>query len=253
MLGTSRHGPARRAGPLRGSRCRSGGLARPLRNLALRGNTRAPGRGGSRPHALANGNAGYRTHRSLRRRRRSGGRSNRSRPLGSRSSRFRNGRRGAWRFCSRRWRHPGFCGRNGGASSGSSRLRGWYTRRSRLARRRSRSARLCRGGRCGCFHASSLHGSFPGSFFRGGSSLLGSFRSNLGRSELLKVFANLFRGFDVNRTGVRLLFGDAYLRQVIEDYPGLDLEFAGQFVNADLVRIRHCVAFYSCGFSSGAG
>jgi hypothetical protein len=41
----------------------------------------------------------------------------------------------------------------------------------------------------------------------------------------------------VERARVRLLFRDADLRQVIDQDLGLDLEFSGQLVDADLVWI----------------
>jgi hypothetical protein len=45
--------------------------------------------------------------------------------------------------------------------------------------------------------------------------------------------ANLLRGFQVNGAGVRLLLRDPGLRQIVQDGPGLDLEFAGQLVDAN--------------------
>lgn len=38
---------------------------------------------------------------------------------------------------------------------------------------------------------------------------------------------------------MRLLLGDAYLREIIDQHFGLNFEFAGQFVNPDLVCVSH--------------
>ncbi len=38
---------------------------------------------------------------------------------------------------------------------------------------------------------------------------------------------------------MRLLFGDTKPGQKIDDRLGLDLEFAGQFVNSDLICVGH--------------
>lgn len=41
---------------------------------------------------------------------------------------------------------------------------------------------------------------------------------------------------------MRFLFGDPEAGQEIDDGFGLDLEFAGQLVNPDLVYIRHALS-----------
>jgi hypothetical protein len=46
-----------------------------------------------------------------------------------------------------------------------------------------------------------------------------------------------FGMLDIERTRVRLLFLDADLRQVVDQYLGLDLEFTRQLVNTDLIGI----------------
>jgi hypothetical protein len=43
--------------------------------------------------------------------------------------------------------------------------------------------------------------------------------------------------FDINRARVRLLLFDADLRQVVDQYLGLDLEFPRQLVQPDLFGI----------------
>jgi len=50
------------------------------------------------------------------------------------------------------------------------------------------------------------------------------------------VLAREFGVLDINRTRVGLLFGDADLREILDQDFGLDLEFPGQLVDADLVR-----------------
>lgn len=48
---------------------------------------------------------------------------------------------------------------------------------------------------------------------------------------------------------MRLLFGDAVARQKVDDCFGLDLEFAGQFVNSYLVWVyRHAFLRFSLVF-----
>jgi hypothetical protein len=55
-----------------------------------------------------------------------------------------------------------------------------------------------------------------------------------------KVLAHLYRGFYLDRAGVRLLLGNAGFGQIVNDGLCLDLELASQFVDSDLVRIGHC-------------
>jgi len=58
-------------------------------------------------------------------------------------------------------------------------------------------------------------------------------------SQRVEVLAHEFGMLDIERARVRLLLGDANLRQVLDQDFGLDLEFPGQLINSDLVRIRH--------------
>jgi hypothetical protein len=53
------------------------------------------------------------------------------------------------------------------------------------------------------------------------------------------VLADSYSGFNINGAGVRLFFSDAGFRQIIEDGLGLDLEVAGQFVDAYLIGVWH--------------
>jgi hypothetical protein len=57
----------------------------------------------------------------------------------------------------------------------------------------------------------------------------------------LNLFAHLLR--DVLRDGarVRLFFRDAIPRQQVNDGFRLDLQFAGQFVNSDLIYVGHAL------------
>jgi len=51
------------------------------------------------------------------------------------------------------------------------------------------------------------------------------------------MFADFFRGGNIYRTGVRLLFSDAGFRQIVNDRFGFDLKVAGQFVDANLIGV----------------
>jgi len=76
---------------------------------------------------------------------------------------------------------------------------------------------------------------FCGLFFSGGG-----FGGRFGVGERMEVLAHLLGSGDVNRTGVRLFFGDAHRRQEFEDELRLDLEFPGQVVDTNLVwMFRH--------------
>ena len=144
-------------------------------------------------------------------------------------------------------------------------LRGWNDRRpwngwsrsrrcgfsfDRACRRRCRTARFGdsrsgwmrnrwrsrRRSDCGGLHASRSGGCFFRCFIRycflfGRCFLFG---------ECAKVIAHFYRGFYLNRAGMRLLLGDAGFGQIVNDDLCLDLELASQFVDSDLVRIGHC-------------
>ena len=55
-----------------------------------------------------------------------------------------------------------------------------------------------------------------------------------------KVLAHFYCGFYLNRAGMRFFLGNAGFGQIVDDGFCLDLEFASQFVDSDLVRIGHC-------------
>jgi hypothetical protein len=57
------------------------------------------------------------------------------------------------------------------------------------------------------------------------------------RRETQEMLPREFGMLDIERTRVRLLFLDADLRQVVDQYLGLDLEFTRQLVNTDLIGI----------------
>ena len=88
---------------------------------------------------------------------------------------------------------------------------------TRLCRWSSRRTRLGLGCRC----------------FRGLVRLCSSFL----RGQFLKVLPHLLRVVQVERTGVRLLFRDADLRQVVDQDFRLDLEFPGQLIDSNLIRV----------------
>lgn len=53
------------------------------------------------------------------------------------------------------------------------------------------------------------------------------------------MLAHQFGVGEIERARVRLLLGDAYLRQVVDQDLGLDLQLAGQFIDANLICIGH--------------
>jgi hypothetical protein len=65
-------------------------------------------------------------------------------------------------------------------------------------------------------------------------------RVDLSFGQIPEMFAHPYGGFDIDRTRVRLFLCNAGFRQIIDDRLGLDLEFARQLVDADLIRFCHC-------------
>ncbi len=65
----------------------------------------------------------------------------------------------------------------------------------------------------------------------------GFFGGEGGLGEGAEVLAREFGVLDINRTRVGLFLGDADLGKELDQDFGLDLEFAGQLVDADLVRL----------------
>jgi hypothetical protein len=108
-------------------------------------------------------------------------------------------------------------------------------RRGRCGRGRNRSGRHRRRDHGG-LHARRSSGRFFGRLVR----YRFLFFRSLGFGDGAKMLAHPYRGFHFNRTGVRLFLGDSGFRQIINNCLGLDLEFASQFVDSDLIRIGHC-------------
>lgn len=73
--------------------------------------------------------------------------------------------------------------------------------------------------------------------------MLRGFGSRLGFRELAEMLPNKLGVLEINRTGVRLLLGNAGLRQILDQYLSLDLELACQLVDSDLMRFRHFSTF----------
>jgi len=86
-------------------------------------------------------------------------------------------------------------------------------------------------------HPCGLRSSFLRFFFRPGSRFYLCFF--FGGS--LNLFAHLLGDVRRDRTRVRLLFRDAVARQQVNDGFSLDLQFAGQLVNSDLICVGHAL------------
>jgi hypothetical protein len=85
-------------------------------------------------------------------------------------------------------------------------------------------------------HASRFGGCFFRCFIRYGF----LFRRGFCFGERVKMFTHLYRGFYVDRAGMRFFLGNAGFGQIVNDGLCLDLELASQFVDSDLIRIGHC-------------
>jgi len=95
--------------------------------------------------------------------------------------------------------------------------RSWCGNRSCRWSRRSSRSRFCRG-------------------FLGGTF---GFRRTFGVRHTLQVLLNFFRDIGGNRAGVRFLFGNAESGQKVNDGFRLDLEFARELIDADLICVAH--------------
>lgn len=89
-------------------------------------------------------------------------------------------------------------------------------------------------GRCGWKRGAARSRSGRG-FFRGAFGFGGGF----GVRDTLQVVLNFFRNIGGNGTGVRFLFGNAETCQKVNDGFRLDLEFAGELIDADLICVAH--------------
>jgi hypothetical protein len=65
------------------------------------------------------------------------------------------------------------------------------------------------------------------------------FRCRFGVRYTLQVVLNFFGYIGRNRTGVRFLFGNAKTGQKVNDGFRLDLEFARELIDADLICVAH--------------
>ena len=97
-----------------------------------------------------------------------------------------------------------------------------------MCRRGRGSSGSCgrRGAACSCFG----RGFFGGAF---------GFRGAFGVGYALEVLLNFFGDIGGNGAGVRFLFGNAESGQKVNDGFGLDLEFAREFIDADLICVAH--------------
>jgi hypothetical protein len=112
--------------------------------------------------------------------------------------------------------------RNRGSFRAVQRRHYWYSwRRNRRLRSRWRRNR------------SGASGGFLGGGFLSGLFLCRALGRCISLCNRLEMSANLFGRFEINRARMGFLFVDAEFGQVVEDDPGFDLEFAGQFVDAD--------------------
>lgn len=58
-------------------------------------------------------------------------------------------------------------------------------------------------------------------------------------SQLMEMLTCQFRMLNVQRARVRLLLGDANLRQEIDQHLGLDFQFSSQFIDTNLIGVCH--------------
>ena len=132
------------------------------------------------------------------------------------------------------WRGSGRCGRfrcnwfyhGCYVSRGRTRFHSnWRDARWRSCHSRSRS------------HPHGLRSRFFRFFFRFGS----RFRLRFLFGGSLNLFAHFLSDVRRDRARVRLLFRHAIAGQQVNDGFGLDLEFAGQFVNSDLIYVGHAL------------
>jgi len=103
----------------------------------------------------------------------------------------------------------------------------------RSCRSRSASRRGCRSRP----HPCGLRRSFPCHFLH----FSGCFGLSFCLRNALNLLANLLGHVDWNGTRVRLFFRDTESGQKVNDGFGLDLQFAGQFVDPDLIRVAHAL------------
>jgi hypothetical protein len=139
-----------------------------------------------------------------------------------------------WRSCCRThsYRRSTSCWRNTRPRSRSRYWRGGRSRRGRCRfRHGSRSRTSWCDWRARHFRRGLLRRCGLRYFFR--------FRCFFRRRQIAKMLAHPFRMHQVDRTRVRLFFGDASFWEVLDQDFRLDLEFSSQFINPDLIGICH--------------
>jgi hypothetical protein len=92
----------------------------------------------------------------------------------------------------------------------------------------------CNNGSCG-WRGGPACSRFGRGFFRGAFGFGGAF----GVRYTLQMLLNFFRDIGGNRTGVSLLFLDSKTGQKVNDGFRLDLEFARELIDADLICVAH--------------
>jgi len=95
--------------------------------------------------------------------------------------------------------------------------------------------RRCRGSSRSRRGRGTARGRFCRCFFRCALGFRGAFRIRY----TLQVMLNFFRNIGGNRTGVGLLLGNAKTGQKVNDGFRLDLEFARELIDADLICVAH--------------
>jgi hypothetical protein len=115
---------------------------------------------------------------------------------------------------------------------------GWRCRRCSWARRHGRRRRRRSCGRCGP-RRSRRRVRSSRLLRRCGLCSLIRFRLSFRVRETKEMLAHKFSVRVVDGTRVRLLFGDADLRQVLDQNFCFDLQLSRQFVDSDLIRICH--------------
>jgi hypothetical protein len=110
-----------------------------------------------------------------------------------------------------------------------------FLARQRTGRRSRNDNWRCRSDRRRWLQPSGFRGSFLGNF------ICFSFCScsHFGVSELFEMLAHLLGHWQIDGAGVRFLFLDSHLRQIIYDRFGLYFKIAGQFVDPNLINVRH--------------
>jgi len=119
----------------------------------------------------------------------------------------------------------------------SCRLRCWHARSGGLGGGRSSRLSLRGSRRDGRPHSRSLRCGFFRFLLRFG----GRFGLRFGFGNSPNFLSHLVRDVLGNGARVRLFLGDAKAGQKVNDGFGLDLQFTGQFIDSDLIRLAHAL------------